>query len=136
MKTLHMVLIGAGAIGVGYLVFRPKDALALSGGYLPAVQVQRTVADAQAVQAALLRSLVGAKAASGASAGSTSVINQALSGANAKASGLAGSAADKLIPGSGGIVKSIAGGVGSVATGATISLGEKTVAGIKNLFGW
>lgn len=135
MKTAHLVLLGAGAVGVGYLLFRPKSAYA-GAGYLPAVNVQQTASGLEAVQAAVLRSFVGAKAASGASAGMGSVVASAVSQTNAKAAGVLGGAADKILPGSGGIVGGLAKSAGSVTTSVVGNLGTKAVKGIKSLFSW
>jgi hypothetical protein len=138
MKPVHMVAIGAGVLGVGYLFLRSRNANAssLSGNYLPAVQVQRTTADEEARQAALLRTTVGARAASGSSAGLQSVLTGAASAAGAKASQLAGGVVSGLVP----VVGNLAGSLAQKATGKALSaagsVGKKTVSTIKRLKFW
>ena len=124
MKPVHMALIGAGALGVGYLIFRPgsANAASMSGDYLPPVKVKETAADAAAKAAAITRAMVGAKAAAGASAGKESVLASVGSGVNAKVSSALGDGADKVIPGSGGFVSAISSkGIGTV--GGAVSSG-------------
>jgi len=123
-KTVQLALIGAAVVGVGYVLLRSKSAQAasLSGTYLPRVSVSETDADRSAKAMAAMRSVVGAKASTGASSGTGSVFASLASGTNAKVSSALGSGADKILPGSGGYVSAGVGKLGSGAISAVSSL--------------
>jgi len=132
MKTLHMVLIGAGAVGVGYLLLKPRAASAMSGDYLPPVQVQETQSDLAAQAVAKMRSLFGAKATSGSSSGLQSVANAVLSANNAGASQVS----NKVVPGSGPYAALVTGAVGKSVTIPTEKLASAGSSLVKKLKFW
>jgi hypothetical protein len=111
MKTSTMAALAAGAVVVGfgvYYIAKPKAAY----GAVPTA-VSKSVDDAASRLAAVTRSVFGAKAASGASAGAGSVAAAQVSGTNSSSSfsKAVGAAVNSYAPGTGTAVTKISGAV-------------------------
>lgn len=138
MKTAHLAIIGAGVLGVGAIFLYTRKAQA-SAGYIPPVRIQETEADRQAKQDALLRSAVGAKAATGSSSGLGSVISMALAspGAQSALQGAGITSGNAQLDGAIGAFAASAGTKAASKAGSYLSsAGDKAVSAIKKILPW